>query len=136
MSPLKNAVVLDEVVMSKIYMNLNKPTDLMNLANFPVRAGETVWGGEPGAGLIINYLNAKAFTVYTTESKPALMQKWRLLPDAKGNIQFYEKFWQDDETTNLPVAPILLIYADLMITGDPRNIETAERIYSQYLKED
>jgi len=115
---------------------LNKPEDLMNLDNFPVRAGETVWGGEPGAELITNYLNAKEFTVYTTEAKPILMQKWRLIPDAKGNIQFYEKFWQDDADQALPIAPILLIYADLMITDDPRNRETAERIYNEYLKQE
>jgi len=115
---------------------LNKPEDLMSLENLPVRAGETVWGGEPGAELITNYLNAKEFTVYTTEAKPVLMQKWRLLPDAKGNIQFYEKFWQDDSNLILPIAPTLLIYADLMTTDDPRNIETAERIYNQHLKQE
>lgn len=115
---------------------LNKPEDLMNLDTFPVRAGETLWGGEPGAELITNYLNAKEFTVYTTEARPVLMQKWRLLPDAKGNIQFYEKFWQDDADLTIPVAPALLIYADLMITDDPRNIETAERIYNQHLKQE
>ncbi len=115
---------------------LNKSEDLMNLSTFPVRAGETVWGGEPGAELITNYLNAKEFTVYTTESKPVLMQKWRLLPDAKGHIQFYEKFWQDEAGLTLPIAPALLIYADLIITDDPRNLETAERIYNQHLKQE
>jgi hypothetical protein len=115
---------------------LNKPADLMNLDTFPVRVGDTVWGGEPGAELITNYLNAKELTVYTTEAKPALMQKWRLLPDAKGNIQFYEKFWQDDSDLTQPIAPALLIYADLVITDDPRNIETAERIYNQHLKQE
>lgn len=113
---------------------LNKPTDFNDLSHFPVKASETVWGGEPAAELITNYLNPKELTIYTNEPRNVLMQKWRLIPDLDGNVQFYEKFWQDDEHLQVSVAPALLVYADLIITGDPRNIEAAERIYNEHLK--
>ncbi|HMF76515.1 MAG TPA: type IV toxin-antitoxin system AbiEi family antitoxin [Bryobacteraceae bacterium] len=32
------------------------------------------------------------------------------------------------------LAPPLLVYADLMATGDPRNLETAKILYEQFLK--
>lgn len=113
---------------------LNKPVDLKDLSHFPVKPGETAWGGEPAAELITNYLNPKELTVYTSEPRNVLMQKWRLIPDLNGYIQFYEKFWQDDDDVHMPIVPTLLVYADLMITGDPRNIETAERIYDEHLR--
>ncbi|GAC1600817.1 MAG: hypothetical protein NVS3B8_12880 [Chitinophagaceae bacterium] len=46
----------------------------------------------------------------------------------------YKKFWKDDFTDPEPFAPPLLIYADLLLTDDPRCRETAEMIYNQFLK--
>lgn len=111
---------------------LNRMGDFIDLKSFPIQDGETVWGGEPAAELISNYLNPKVFTVYSTELRGMLMQKWKLIPDKNGRLEFYEKFWQDEEHTAL--APTLLVYADLMITDEPRNKETAERIYNEHLK--
>ncbi|WP_316810147.1 type IV toxin-antitoxin system AbiEi family antitoxin [Pedobacter heparinus] len=115
---------------------LNRETDFRDLMNFPIKKGETVWGGEPAAELLNNYLKHKDLTVYTTEARTSLMQQWRLIPDTEGNITFYEKFWQEEQEGPPPLAPALLIYADLMITADPRNMEAAERIYHKFLKQE
>ena len=40
--------------------------------------------------------------------------------------------WENIE--NKTIAPPLLIYAELMITGGKRNIETAQIIYNDYIK--
>ncbi len=113
-----------------------KSESFTNWQSLTINPGETIWGGEPAGDLITNYLNPEILTIYTSEKKTALMQKWKLLPDEAGNVKVYEKFWSDHESDKLPHAPMLLVYADLIITDDSRCIETAERIYNQYLKDE
>jgi hypothetical protein len=77
------------------------------------------------------------------------MTHWRLIPDAHGNVEIYERFWngntvqekmkppykiQTGQNSNIPLAHPLLVYADLVLTNDPRCLETAEMIYLKYLK--
>lgn len=102
--------------------------------NLPIKPGETVWGGEPAAEIITNYLNPEILTIYTTKDKAKLIPQWKLVPDPNGNIRFYQKFWIDQEFDKLKYTPYLLTYADLILTDDPRCIETADMIYNQYLK--
>jgi hypothetical protein len=59
------------------------------------------------------------------------MKKWRLIPDPAGKVQLYEKFWNNN--TDQKYAPEILVYADLILTNDPRCIETAQMIYDKYL---
>ena len=59
----------------------------------------------------------------------------KLRQDRNGDIELREKFWEfDTEGTDRAVVPPLLVYADLLATGDTRNIETAKVIYSDYLQ--
>ncbi|MEO8885539.1 MAG: type IV toxin-antitoxin system AbiEi family antitoxin [Mucilaginibacter sp.] len=102
----------------------------------PVKPGETIWGGEPAADLLTNYLNPAILTIYTEEKRAALVPKWKLIPAEDGNIRVFEKFWKDNEMDGEIFAPPLLVYADLVITDDPRCIETAELIYNKYLKDE
>jgi hypothetical protein len=97
------------------------------------QAEETVWGGEPAAEILTNYLTPAVLTIYTDKPLAPLIPKWTMIPDMKGNIQVYQKFWKDDEWDTKKLAPPLLIYADLMMTNDPRCIETAKIIYDKYL---
>jgi hypothetical protein len=90
-------------------------------------------GGEPAAEVLTNYLTPEVLTVYTEKGRAALMPKWAIIPDEKGNVQVYQKFWKDEEWDEQKLAPPLLIYADLMMTGDPRCQETAKIIYDKYL---
>ncbi|WP_345949037.1 type IV toxin-antitoxin system AbiEi family antitoxin [Mucilaginibacter sp. PAMB04274] len=108
--------------------------DFKNWKALDVRPDTTVWGGEPAAELITNWLNPQVLTVYTAEKKGALLPKWKLIPDAAGNVLIYDKFWETDKVNADPVAPYLLVYADLKIKDDPRCLETAEMIYDKYLK--
>ena len=97
---------------------------------------DIVWGGEAAADIFTNYLYPQILTVYTQEKKAHLMTNWTLIPDEKGKLQVYDKFWKDAEWDNQKIAPPLLVYADLIITNDPRCIETAGMIYDKYLKND
>jgi hypothetical protein len=108
---------------------------LQQWQQLPFDIRDNRWGGEPGGDLLTHDLQPQTLLVYTTD-KLNLIHLWQLLPgDDDGVVRFYKKFWKDDITdmaTNL--APILLIYADLLLTNDPRCIETANKIYDQYLK--
>lgn len=85
--------------------------------------------------MITNWLNPEILTAYTAEQKGTLVPKWKLVPDATGNMLINNKFWEDEEKDITPIAPYLLVYADLKITDEPRCLETAEMIYDKYLKD-
>ncbi|MEI6949650.1 type IV toxin-antitoxin system AbiEi family antitoxin [Paraflavisolibacter sp. H34] len=100
----------------------------------PLKPGKTFWGGEPAGDLYTDYLQPAEFTLYTTETRSELIKDYRLAPDKSGNIKVYEKFWNQDGSNNLVVPP-LLAYADLLNTNDRRCLETAQKLYEQYLQD-
>jgi len=57
-----------------------------------------------------------------------------VLHDPDGDAEVLEAFWQFEFDWPHPeLVPPLLIYADLLATGDARNLETARIIYEQEL---
>jgi hypothetical protein len=109
-----------------------KSEDFYNWKNLKINIPSTQWGGEPAADLLTNYLNPEILTIYTEEGKIALMKHFKLLPDPAGNVVLCSKFWkQNNLKANVSEA---LVYADLLIQGDSRNLEVAKRIYEQYLQ--
>ncbi len=55
--------------------------------------------------------------------------------DPDGDIEILAKFWDfEDEWRGRGLAPLPLVYADLIATGDPRNIETARNLYEDLKK--
>lgn len=109
---------------------LDPSTDWKKL---PVDPVSTQWGGEPGGDLLTNYLQPEIFTLYTQFSRAELMKQLRLVPDKNGPIEVYQRFWKSGQSEAQNV-PSLLVYADLIYSGDPRNLETAQRIYERYLQ--
>lgn len=93
------------------------------------------WGGELAAAKLTKYLKPEVITIYTTpqQLKPLLIEN-RLKKDPEGDVEILNRFWTPLETWQYEdmVHPIL-VYADLMATGNQRNIETAKMIYEQYL---
>ncbi len=93
-----------------------------------------IGGGGEGAGdILTRYLKPAELIIYTLEQQKELIKNYRLVPDENGNIKVFQKFWKHDEV-NYNVAPPLLVYVDLMNTHDPRCIETAQKIYEEYLQ--
>jgi len=110
-----------------------KEEDFIHWKRIPLQNMKTWWGAEPAADLFTNYLKPGELTLYTVENKQELIKHYRLIPDEKGNVKAYQKFWHYDEV-NDNVVPPLLIYIDLMNTGDRRCIETAQKIYDKLLQ--
>ena len=92
------------------------------------------WGGEIAAAKLTKYLKPQIATVYVKGEPGRLLLKHRIKKEPNGNVEILRAFWNfhyELEFGNL-VHPIL-VYADLLATGDKRNIETAEIIYEREL---
>ena len=107
--------------------------NFFNWKGIQLKQGETLWGGEPAGDIYTNYLRPEELTLYTAEPRNELMKSYRLVPDERGNVKIYEKFWKGNAEENNAVNP-LLAYADLMMKGDRRCTETAEKIYDEHLQ--
>lgn len=110
-----------------------KEDDFTNWKKLPIRNGKTWWGGEPGGDLFTDFLRPAELTLYTIETRNDLIKNYRLIPDEKGNVKAYKKFWHNEEA-NHNVVPPLLVYADLINTNDRRCMETAQKIYDGLLQ--
>jgi hypothetical protein len=104
-----------------------KNDELQDWKELRLKKNRTCWGGEPAADLLTGHLRPAELTLYTAETRNELIKNYKLVPDENGHIVAYEKFWHGDEM-NDQIAPAVLVYADLMNTGDARCIETAQKI--------
>ena len=93
------------------------------------------WGGEVAAERLTHYLKPEVVTIYTTTQQlNQLLIENRLRKDPEGDVEILERFWKPVEVWQYEdlVHPIL-VYADLLATGNQRNIETAKMIYEQHI---
>ncbi|MCL4376847.1 MAG: type IV toxin-antitoxin system AbiEi family antitoxin [Actinobacteria bacterium] len=91
-------------------------------------------GGETAAAQITNYLRPLIHTIYIGDKIGEFVLRNRLKKNLNGNVEIVKKFWDftnDNEIKN--IVPAILVYTDLITTGDPRNIETANIIYEREL---
>ncbi len=93
----------------------------------------TVWSGEPAGDQLTNYLKPEMLTIYTEEPIQSLIKKMKIVPSRDGNIFIYQKFWKSSENSEKQIAPLLLVYTDLMTSNDERCIDTAGIIYEKYI---
>jgi len=105
--------------------------DFNNWKNLNIDYTKTIWGGEAAGNIFTGYLIPEILTLYTDEKKLDIVKNYRLIPDIEGNIKVFQKFWHLKDNMNL--IPYLIAYADLIATNDRRCIETAQKIYDQYL---
>jgi hypothetical protein len=92
------------------------------------------WGGEVAAAKLTKQLKPAKVIIYAPEPPGKLIIEQKLRKTTAGDIEILKTFWTlNHEFDALGIAPPLLVYADLMATGDDRNIETAEIIYGNYL---
>lgn len=82
------------------------------------------WSGEPAANIMDGYISPERWDLYVEDNANALIATGRMIPNPQGEIYVYRKFWKGD------AIPALVIYADLLATGDDRCKEAAERIKS------
>ena len=94
-------------------------------------------GGELAGELLTDYLTPEIKTVYVRKTPQDLQFLYRMRKDPDGDIELLDAFWnvkcdyKNEKDIARKIAHPILVYADLLATGDPRNIETAEIIYEK-----
>ena len=92
------------------------------------------WGGEVAAAKLTGYLRPEKMIIYTWDKLEQLLLINKLKKGPDGDVEILQAFWQVEPSRFYrELAPPLLIYADLMATGDARNIEAAKMIYEREL---
>jgi len=101
------------------------------------------WGGEVAAEKLTQHLKPQIMTLYTNNTKNlgTIILKNRLIKNNQGDVEILKVFWKDKhDRQDLHLVPPILIYADLVATGDKRNLETAEILYekeiARFIEED
>ena len=98
-----------------------------------------LWGGEPAANLLVQYLRPGVLTIYADKPLPTLqvrhaMRKVRLAEENGAVLEWRKPFWGALPVVTHPNAvPPVLVYADLLATGDARCIETPKLVYDEQL---
>ncbi|WP_206997133.1 type IV toxin-antitoxin system AbiEi family antitoxin [Trinickia mobilis] len=96
-------------------------------------------GGEAAADILTHELKAANVTLYAQGAITSrFMLKARLRPDEHGDVEILDAFWPAQSATaweahDPPLVHPLLIYADLLASGDSRNASAAEQIYDKHL---
>ena len=103
-----------------------------------------VWGGEIAAAKYTNYLNPKHGVVYIHKADAAkFLQAARLRKTGPQEtptirIELIEPFWNEGNLNEFAkqegLAHPIIAYADLIETGDKRNLDTAKRLHEEYLR--
>lgn len=100
------------------------------------------WGAEPAAALLTRYLRPGILTLYTEKLPVKMMVDQQLrpmhAPTGVAMVEVRKPFWGATLTLHgnglrEDTVPPVLIYADLLATGDARCIETAQKVYDDYL---
>lgn len=115
---------------------INKFTGLENWwINYKLNHENAQWGGEVAANKLTKYLKPQDIIIYADREKyQNIVIENRLRKDINGNVTFFERFWKFDINLELKeiVNPVL-IYADLINTGNQRALDTARVIYEEYI---
>lgn len=91
---------------------------------------EVALGGEMAAAALTQYINPASACIYSWLDRGQLLRKHRLRPDPGGPIEVLDAFWLRADQAKAKavepaVAPLLLVYADLMASNEGRSVEVA-----------
>jgi len=106
--------------------------------DWPIAEYDATWGGEPAGALLTNYLRPGELTLYAEKLPGALAGRQRFTRDPgvghNAAIDVRKRFWNfPGDPAHPTITPPILVYADLLATGDARCIETAKMIYDTHV---
>ncbi len=94
------------------------------------------WGGEVAASKLTNNLRPQNYSIFTNKKEKELIKTLRVLPNQEGDIRIYEEFWNDGSAGSaLDTVDPILVYGQLMSSGDSRNFEAAMQIKEKFVDE-
>ncbi|MEP7182669.1 MAG: type IV toxin-antitoxin system AbiEi family antitoxin [Betaproteobacteria bacterium] len=106
--------------------------------DWPLAEHGALWGGEPAAAKLTDYLRPGELTIYADKLPGLLAARQKFLnepaPGHAAAVEVRKRFWNfPGETPHRDLVPPLLVYADLLATGDARCIDTARIVYDGYV---
>lgn len=100
----------------------------------PLGAGN-YWGGEVAGARLTEYLKPELATIYSRGEMQRLILDADLRFDPRGDVEVLKVFWGEwAYGVHKDCVHPLLVYADLIASEIDRNMETAKRVYEQYLR--
>jgi hypothetical protein len=110
---------------------------ITDMTQIDIQNYDAYWGGEVAGNEYTGYLKPEIATIYIPEHRKAeLIRDFKLFKGGNKNygvVKLYKPFWKKPEIDTAYVHPVLA-YADLIATGDGRNIETARRILDEHIR--
>lgn len=97
------------------------------------RRYQVLWSGEVAAAKITGHLKPSNVTLYAAQLPEQLLIDHRLRRDNQGDTEILRSFWPQVVTEQTETVHPLLVYADLLASGDDRNRETAGLIWEHDL---
>ena len=92
------------------------------------------WGGEAAADRLTHRLRPAMFTIYAAGPWAPIAAAHRMRARPDGNVEILDAFWNfPTEGIDADLVPPPLVYADLLATGDARNVEAASLIYDRFV---
>jgi hypothetical protein len=112
--------------------------DFEGWKKWPLADYGALWGGEPAAALLTEYLRPGELTLYAEKMPGLLAARQKFVKEAGPGhtavVEVRKRFWNfPGDPEHVDLVPPLLVYADLLATGDARCIETAKMIHDRYL---
>jgi len=105
--------------------------------DWPLAKHAAQWGGEPAAALLTRYLKPGELTLYADKLPGLLAAKYKFAqepaPGRTAVVDVRRRFWHFPDEGAQPCVPPVLVYADLLATGDARCMETAKRLYDEHV---
>lgn len=99
-----------------------------------IRDFHAYWGAEVAAARLTKYLKPEIVTVYVRELPGKFLATNQLRTDVRGDVEVLKTFWKTDyDWTDREIVHPILVYADLLATGDTRNLEAAKRVYDEHI---
>lgn len=101
-----------------------------------LKAPNQLWGGEVAAAKMTGFLKPQIATVYAQPQAHDLILDAGLRSDPDGNVELIHPFWGNwAHAAHQDCTHPLLVYADLLASDIDRNLEVAQRVYNEYLRD-
>jgi hypothetical protein len=103
-----------------------------------VRVHDALWGGEPAGALLTDHLRPGELTIYADRLPAAIAARHALVKVPQHGqtavVDFRRRFWHFDGAQAHPdCTPAVIVYADLLATGDTRCMETAQLVHDDHI---
>ena len=97
---------------------------------------DQLWGGEIAAAKLTGFLKPQVATIYTRLPATTLILDAGLRPNPDGDVELLQPFWRNGASVaNGDCTHPLLVYADLLASDIDRNMDAAQRVYDEHLRD-